>query len=313
MTDMESQKPVVIPVDVPKARPSVVPYGGIGGLLFWISVSVFLGISTFHFYDHFTARDREARALQGDSELLRSENQKLRSVVDQLQTELSQTGSLLRLQQDLLGQTAAVNGAGEAIQEKPRTRTPSGTLELRTLEERLDKAFAARVLAKEAAILPQESGVVIALDYRVLFPGPGLKIGAPGQALLHEVAAGLQPLSGAVEVRIVGFVDPTPAAPLAQAAPGARKNPMSNWGLSSLRSAAVARVLVDGEHLAAGRVTASCRGAENRAAAGVGSNPNPGLSAHRLEIGLFLTEHPPGEGAGDAGGSAGSSERQDGR
>ncbi len=284
MTDMESKKPVVIPVDVPRARPSVVPHGGIGGLLFWISVSVFLGISTFHFYGHFTARDREARALQGDSELLRSENQKLRSVVDQLQTELSQTGSLLRLQQDLLGQTATANGAGESNKEKAQARTPSETLELRTLEERLDKVFAARVLAKEAAILPQETGVVIALDSRTLFPGAGLKIGGPGQALLREVAAGLQPLSGSFEVRIVAFAEPTPAAP------GARKSSLSNWEISSLRSAAVAKALVDGEHLAAGQVVASCRGAEYRTAGGAGANQ--GLSAHRLEIGLFLTENP---------------------
>lgn len=298
MTDTESQKPVVISVDVPKGRPGVVPYGGLGGLLFWISVCIFLGISTFHFYGSFTDRDREARALQGESELLRSENQKLRSVVDQLQTELSQTGSLLRLQQDLLGQAAAPNGSEESTKGKPRARTLSSSqaLELRTLEERLEKAFAARVIAKEAVILPQENGVVVALDYRALFPGAGLKVGAPGQALLHEVAAGLQPLSGAFEVRIVAFADPAPASPAATsaaAAPGARKSPMSNWAVSALRSAAVARSLVDGEHLPVGRVVASCRGVDP-GTAGV-AEAGQGVSSHRLEIGLFFPENARGD------------------
>lgn len=281
MTEMERGKPVVIPVEGPKARPSVVPYGGIGGLLFWISVSIFLGISTFHFYGNFTDRDREARALRGDSELLRSENQKLRSVVDQLQTELSQTGSLLRLQQDLLGQSATANGARESGKEEPRARTlsPSEAIDLRTLEERLDKAFAAQVNANGAAIRPQENGVVIALDPRILFPGAGTKIGSLGQALLHEVAVGVQPLSGAIEVRIVAFADPAPAAP------GARRSSSTGWEISSLRSASIAKALVEGEHLPAGQVIASCRGAEQRATP---SGANPGLSAYRLEIGIFF-------------------------
>ncbi len=285
---MESTKSVVIPVDAHKVRPTVVPYGGIGGLLFWVSVCIFLGISTFHFYSYFTVRDREARALQGDSELLRRENQKLRSVVDQLQTELGQTGSLLRLQQELLGQSAAANGGQEAKKEPPRdpVLSPSERLDLRTLEERLDRALAAQVSAKEAAILPKENGVVIAIDSRALFPGAGLKVGSAGQMLLHEVAAGLQPLLGSVEVRVIAF-----------ATPASEKNPRANWEVPSLRSAAVAKALVDGEHLPPKRVVASCRGAGQRSGEGVGEDEK--MSSRRLEIGLFL--------------SADSSERQDGR
>lgn len=285
MADRESQNPVVIPADPPpRTRPTVVPYGGIGGLLFWVSVSVFLGIGTFHFYRLFTVRDREARALQGDSELLRRENQKMRAVVDQLQTELSQTGTLLRLQQDLLSQAPAANGAGQKVEEKGEALTPSQTLELRALEERLDKALAARISAKEASILPQERGVVIALDSRVLFPGAGPKIGAPGEALLHEVAAGLQPILGSAEVRIVAFADSAPAVP------GARKNAAGNWEACSLRSAAVAKALVEVEHLPAGQVVASCRGAVPVAESG--SADNQGYSGRRLEIGIFLEKTP---------------------
>ena len=300
---MESQEPVVVPVDVHKVRPSVIPHGGIGGLLFWISVCIFLGISTIHFYGKFTVRDREVRALQGDSELLRRENQKLHAVVDQLQTELSQTGSLLRLQQDLIGQSAAANGAGDSKREEPRSRTlsPSETLELRTLEERLDKALAARAIAKESAILRREDGVVIVLDDHTLFPGAGLKIGSVGLTLLHELAAGLQPLAPSAEVRITAFADPSPTPA------SARKAPLSNWEVSLLRASAVAKQLVQGEHLPAERVTASCRGAQLSVAKAPGVAAGP--SAHPLEVELVFNP----DAHGDQRGGDSSSERQGGR
>ncbi|VVM05694.1 OmpA/MotB family protein [Methylacidimicrobium tartarophylax] len=304
---MESQEPAVVPVDVQKVRPSVIPYGGIGGLLFWISVCVFLGISTIHFYGKFTVRDRDVRALQGDSELLRRENQKLHAVVDQLQTELSQTGSLLRLQQDLIGQSAATNGTGDSKREEPRSRTlsPSETLELRTLEERLDKAFAARTIAKEAAILRREDGIVIVLDDHTLFPGAGLKIGSSGLTLLHELAAGLKPLPPSVEVRITGFAEPSPTLA------GARKTPLSNWEVSLLRASAVAKQLVEGEHLPAEKVIASCRGAQLPSAKTPGAAAGP--SAHPLEIELIFNPDTRGDQREATRGGAGSSERQGGR
>ncbi|MDD4934052.1 MAG: OmpA family protein, partial [Methylacidiphilaceae bacterium] len=307
VTGMESQKPIVIPVDASKARPSVIPHGGIGGLLFWISVCVFLGISAFHFYGEFTVQDRKARALQGESELLRRENQKLHAVVDQLQTELSQTGSLLPLQQDLLGQSGAANGVGEPKQGETGSRmlTSSETLELQTLEERLNHAFAARVIAKEAAILQRGGGVVIVLDDRTLFPGAGLKVGSSGQTLLHEVVAALQALPESSEVRVTAFADPLPTAA------GSRKAAMSNWEVSSLRASAVAKQLVEGEHLPAGQVSASCRGAQPRLA-DAPEAADAGLSAHRLEIGLIL--HPDARGdRGEARSEVGSSGRQGGR
>lgn len=303
---MKSHKPVVIPIDANNVRPSIVPHGGLGGLLFWISVCVFLGISTFYFYGHFADRDREARALQGDSELLRRENQKLHSVVDQLQTELGQTGSLLRVQQELLAQPGTGNGSGESKKEMPRDRafSSSETLELRTLQERLDKVFAARMNAKEAVILPQESGVVIVLDDRALFQGTGLKIGSSGEALLHEVAIGLQPMLRSIEIRITAFADPPPTTP------GVHKSPMSNWEVSSLRASAVAKSLVDVEHLPPGQVVASCRGAKQPLEGDL--RADRGLSAHRLEIGLFLTSD--AEGVREAAGRAADSNgRQDGR
>ncbi|MDD2675999.1 MAG: OmpA family protein [Methylacidiphilaceae bacterium] len=304
---MESQKPAVVPVDAQKVRPSVIPHGGIGGLLFWIGVCVFLGIGTIHFYGEFTVRDREVRALKGDSELLRRENQKLHAVVDQLQTELSQTGSLLRLQQDLIGQSAAANGAGDSKKEEPRSRalSLSETLELRTLEERLDKAFAARVIAKEAAILRREDGVVIVLDDHLLFPGAGLKMGSSGLTLLHEVAAGLQPLPPSVEVRITAFADPSPTPA------GARKGPVPNWEVSSLRASAVAKQLVEGEHLPAGKVIASCRGAQPPLEKARGVAPGP--AAHSLEIELLFNPDTRGDRREATSGAASSSERQGGR
>ncbi|MGD9896752.1 MAG: hypothetical protein AB7T14_06735 [Candidatus Methylacidiphilaceae bacterium] len=303
---MKSQKPVVIPADVQKPRPSVVPHGGIGGLLFWISICVLLGIGTFYFYGQSTAWDREARALRGDSEVLRRENQKLHAVVDQLQSELSQTGSLLRIQQDLLGQSPVGTGAAEPKGEELRSRTLSApeAADLRVLEERLDKTFAGRTSAKEAAIIPRQDGIVIALDYRIFFPGAGLKIGNPGLALLHEVAEILQPFLQSIEVRIMAFADP-PTTP-----PGLRKSPMSNWELPLLRSSAVAKALVEGEHLPAGQVVASCRGAELYLA-----NDPKGehrLSVHPLEIGLFFNEASHGEQR-EVRRAGTASERKDGR
>ncbi|VVM06784.1 hypothetical protein MAMC_01240 [Methylacidimicrobium cyclopophantes] len=303
---MERQKSVVIPADIPGPRPTIVPHGGIGGLLFWLSVCIFLGISTFYFYGQFTNRDREARALQGDSELLRRENQKLHAVVDQLQTELSQTGSLLRIQQGLLEQSGAESGATEAKKQEPRSQAlPSQEgLELRTLEERLDKAFAARVNAKEAMILRQERGVVIAMDYRTLFPGPGLKIGSSGLALLHEIAAGLQPMLRSVEVQVTAFAASS-AAPS-----GLHKSPASDWELSSLRSSAIAKALTDGEHVPAQQVVASCRVGEHPLLGKSGADH--GLNAHLLEIGLFLSPDPSGAQSA-VGKAAAPTERQDGR
>ncbi|WP_018290276.1 OmpA family protein [Verrucomicrobium sp. 3C] len=294
---MESQKPNVILVDVPKGRPSVIPYGGMGGLLFWIAVCVFLGIGTFHFHGAFTVQDRKARALQGESELLRRENQKLHAVVDQLQTELGQTGSLLRLQQELIGQSAAGNGMDDSKKEEPRSQSlsPSETLELRTLEERLDKAFAARLNAKEAAILRREDRIVIVLDHRTLFPGAGLKIGTSGLTLLHEVAAGLQSLPESPEVRVTAFADPSPTTA------SSRQASLSNWEVSSLRASAVAKQLVEGEHLPAGQVIASCRGAQLPLVKGPGVSPGP--SAHRLEIWLILHPDAPLSGWREAKGS----------
>jgi uncharacterized protein HemX len=82
----------------------IIPQGGLGGMIFWLFLTVALGFSTMYFYLQTVVSENVKRFEADEEGLLQQENAKLRMQIDRMQSEIAQTGTLLRSQELLLKQ-----------------------------------------------------------------------------------------------------------------------------------------------------------------------------------------------------------------
>lgn len=105
-------------------KPFWMPTGGLGASVFWAGICLFLGAITIYYYSEATANEKEIREMRGQEQLLFRENQKLRSEVDKLQTEVVEAGSLLRNREKVLEQAAESLKAVQHEKEKQESVLP---------------------------------------------------------------------------------------------------------------------------------------------------------------------------------------------
>jgi flagellar motor protein MotB len=225
-----------------KKKPFWMPTGGLGASVFWAGFCLFLAATTIYYYTEATANEKQTREMRGQEQLLFRENQKLRSEVDKLQTEVVEAGGLLRNREKVLEQAAeslkAVQNEKEKQSALPPIIVPLTPAQLR--QELLAKAEAARQAypaLMDCVVVETATGILLRVSNADLFNPGEPNVSPKGVALLVEVAAWLKEIAPQRLVELQSHTDNvTPSGSQATVTP-------TNWEVSARRAIAIMRVL----------------------------------------------------------------------
>ncbi|QSR88368.1 OmpA family protein [Methylacidiphilum caldifontis] len=236
------QKPSIVSVKVQRKKQSVFPAGGIGAVFFWVSLSVFLGATAIYFYGQYISLEKTVRVLKEEDELLKQENNKQRAVVDQLQAELAQTGSLLRSQEELLEKTTQSLKAVESKKgEEEAVSAKENFSIINEIAQKLKMTFAEQIQQGESFIIEQPKSIIVRFNKSILFGYGGVKISNIGRTLLKKLITDIKPFldhSKDLRIEVCSYTDNDPPALEVQ------NFYPTNWEISAIRSAAVIRTLI---------------------------------------------------------------------
>ena len=228
------------------------PVGGRSALIFWGGLTLLLAVGLLYLYRGFAVQERHSRLLKDDQQRLMEENTKLRAEVDTLQTELSQTGSMLKNREQILRETTESLQQVKAQNDQADQLADQQNHARADLQDQLAKAIQAldpALPADSFKIWTEGDHVSIRLANALLFDGSDTVLNAKGADLLKKLGAALKTASPDQEIVIDGYTDSTPPPAAAPAAPGAAPvppKPLPNlWDVSARRASAVVRVLAD--------------------------------------------------------------------
>lgn len=180
--------------------------------------------------------------MRGQEQLLFRENQKLRSEVDKLQTEVVEAGSLLRNREKVLEQAAESLKAVQNEKEKQNavlpTVVPVSPQQLR--REFLAKAqasFQGRSSLADSEVIETATGILLRVSNAQLFNPGEPNVSPKGVTLLVEIAAWLKEIAPQHVIELQSHTDNVPPSG-AQVA-----TTPTNWEVSARRAIAIMRVL----------------------------------------------------------------------
>ena len=258
------------------------PAGGRSALIFWGGLTLLLAVGLLYLYRGFAVEERHTRLLKDDQQRLMEENTKLRAEVDTLQTELSQTGSMLKNREQILRETTESLQQVKAQNDQADQLADQQNHARADLQDQLAKAVQAIDPAPPAdsfKIWIEGDHVSVRLANSLLFDGSDTVLNAKGADLLKKLGAALKTAAPDQEIVIDGYTDSTPAPAAATATTPAPKPP-NLWDVSARRASAVVRVLADAG-ISPDRLIARGLGASHPVA------PNDGpdhLKNRRIEI-----------------------------
>jgi chemotaxis protein MotB len=228
----------------------IIPRGGLGGVIFWLFLTLTLAFSTMFFYLQTVVSENVKRFETDEGGLLQQENAKLRMQIDRMQSEIAQTGSLLRSQELLLKQRE---------QNLENVRTEYQRLMIaQTAFDNQAVAWEEDLIAKlkpfvergDVEFIREKGKFTVRIYSAVLFAPADIAVKAEGLELLTHVAEVLREPAKDFDLWIEGHTDNMPVLDAL-----IRRFP-TNWELSVGRAVSVLRVFqekhqYDGQHLIA--------------------------------------------------------------
>lgn len=228
----------------------IIPRGGLGGVIFWLFLTTVLAFSTLYFYLQTVVSENVKRFETDEGGLLQQENARLRMQIDRMQSEIAQTGSLLRSQELLLKQRE---------QNLENVRTEYQRLMIAQIafdnqaaawEEELSARLKAFVERGDVEFVREKGRFVVRIFSAVLFAPGDVGVKAEGLELLSQAAEVLRAAARDYDLSIEGHTDNMPVLDAL-----IRRFP-TNWELSVGRAVSVLRVFLeghgyDGKHLIA--------------------------------------------------------------
>jgi chemotaxis protein MotB len=222
-----------------KIAPFWMPRGGIGALVFWVGLCVFLGIGTIYFYVQFSQQKSQTRDLRDQEQLLFRENQKQRNELDRLQTELLEAGSLLRNREQILRQTT--ESLQEVQKEKERQAAlapPDPEAPAKRLQLEAETLVKSTPVLNGVEVLREQNEVTLRVNNLHLFTPGESGVHEKGTLLLGALVPLLKEQPVTTEIQVQAHTDNTP--------PGAAQAAITptNWEVSARRASAITRVLL---------------------------------------------------------------------
>ena len=207
----------------------------------------------------FNKAEMDAAALRADNASLANTKASLQSDIDKLQANIDQKNkeiASLNNQNGQLGQRTAsqqnqLNKTQQELEkEQMRLQQLQALLDEQRNQSRLLKDKMAEALkgfnSNELTVIQKNGKVYVSLSENLLFPSGSAEVNPKGVDALSKLAAVLN-LNGDVAVNIEGHTDSIPIK-------GRYKD---NWDLSTARSNAIVRILVDNYKVDPVRVIAS--------------------------------------------------------
>jgi chemotaxis protein MotB len=228
----------------------IIPQGGLGGMIFWLFLTVALGFSTMYFYLQTVVSENVKRFEADEEGLLQQENAKLRMQIDRMQSEIAQTGTLLRSQELLLKQRE--QNLEKVQTEYQRLMIAQTAFDNRavTWEEELQGRLKPYMDRGDVELERWKGRLTVRISSGVLFAPGDISVKGEGQEVLGHVAEVLREAARGYDLWVEGHTDNMPVLDAL-----IRRFP-TNWELSVGRAVSVLRVLqethgFEGKHLIA--------------------------------------------------------------
>jgi chemotaxis protein MotB len=228
----------------------IIPRGGLGGVIFWLFLTVVLAFSTMFFYLQTVISENVKRFETDEGGLLQQENAKLRMQIDRMQSEIAQTGSLLRSQELLLKQRE--QNLENVRTEYQRMMIAQTAFDNQAVawEEDLQARLKPFVDRGDVEFEREKGKFLVRVYSAVLFAPADIGVKSEGLELLTQVAEVLREPARDFDLWIEGHTDNMPVLDAL-----IRRFP-TNWELSMGRAVSVLRVFqevhgYEGGHLIA--------------------------------------------------------------
>lgn len=177
---------------------------------------------------------------------------------------------------ELMGQSSDIKQLKANDQEQDKK-----IQEIRKTLEKLQSSLQPEMSNSGVTVEKMASNTVkVSLPHAILFGSGSAEVGDVGRKVLAKISSSLKEAPQGSPVRVVGYTDSMPVGEKLRA------QYQDNWGLSSARAAAVARVLIWGENIDKSRIRIEGRADTNP----IADNSTPEGREKNRRIEIFIGE-----------------------
>lgn len=258
--------------------------GGKGALLFFYTPLIVIFIfASFYFGVRYHQTDQQYRMLVQQDEIRQQEIRNLKTQNDQLQSKLSEIGSMIEQKESQLRQKEAHLVATQSVADQKETAEKifSQKKELIALEQqkKLTEKLKPSLESKQVSLKRDQMKLILTIPNTELFETGSDSLKTTANSLIQQIAVYLQELPSEVEARVLSHHDKTPLqGSLAQKYP-------TLLDLTTARAQIVSKSLILQSKLSPQRILAAGMGDRQLLpTTEETAGKNPSFSSRRVEI-----------------------------